>query len=509
MSVITKSKARQRVEVAHNSALSLSNSLCLMTWFSHNQPFYTSPDIDYLAAKGGLEASLTSGDRANYGIVYESSSGVAQLRGGFYDSGGTLRQVTAPLPQPPLDTDVFAALDYDKSTGILSLYWMLAGASALTTGGQTTIGGAPAPANNTRKFVFGGTDEATTPGLGGNFIVHDVRLYSVHRTAAAIYAAATTRPMDPTTETGLVGLWNLDDGLGAAASTTAADASGNGLNGALVNGCRWAQPAMALSYQSYSLPALLISAEDYVEDLRTTITATSQDSVYVATNVRHYLIEQKMLSSGSYTTWYLNLDFARPVPIRFAALYNHNLPSTVTVKLQLSQDNFASIAQAYTIPYHAGTMRMPLRYVEQYRYARFALTSTAAMTSIQIGKARIGPLIEVKAGATHEIAMSRNDTSVIDETNIGVRQVRQRVKRLQAEWLAARIAKYELAKVTKWARAGQAATFADVMLAPSTDLYGKSVYGRLDKPFTLVPISKKLSAYNHDPVLLIGDEAAS
>lgn len=94
---------------------------------------------------------------------------------------------------------------------------------------RDTVGwsGTPGPCTTTVPLQFGSYIDALSGGLD------EIQLWNVLRSSTEIQSGMNIRLAG--TEAGLLGYWPLDEGTGS----TAADASGNGNNGALVNGPSW------------------------------------------------------------------------------------------------------------------------------------------------------------------------------------------------------------------------------------------------------------------------------
>jgi hypothetical protein len=122
--------------------------------------------------------------------------------------------------------------------------------------------------------VWFGRNSGGTDSFAG--MLDEVRIWNVARTAGDIQAAMNT-PLTGT-EAGLVGYWQLDEGLGL----TAADSTANGNDGALINGPTWAS-AVAPAFNSDSF---IYQADDGfggVAQATVTITVTNAAPTVVIT----------------------------------------------------------------------------------------------------------------------------------------------------------------------------------------------------------------------------------
>jgi hypothetical protein len=510
VSCICKAKQRQRIEVADAAGLALS-AFTLYVKFRRWMPMVSTTQRDYALSKGGAESGLGTTNGSNYTIAHEANGSTHQFRYGFYDSTGTDRHQTLSYVIP-VNVPIFAAMTY--VSGSLKFYYAKEGDAALTLA-STTLSGSPTPNTNARKLVFGGADVSTDFNLGGNLIIDEVALWSGYVMTQAELEALRSRRIDPSTDVGPVtAYWPLDDGCGAVSTTTAADAglslyaSASSYQGTLVNGARWAPPPRNLSYLRFSLRGTAILAEDYIEDVRTTVTSPTNSAGHAPANVQHYLQETYWEPAAAINPVYLTADFGRPVPFRAVVILNHTIPDHCKVFFEASDDNFANTRVSKQLLYHPKVIRGILPYTEQYRYARIRVTIGTGGVSFKIGKLMVGPLMVFKSGSYHDDhSEGRTDNSVIQETTLGSRQVRSRVKRRELSWRVARVAGYEQAQAYKWARSGQVGQYADVMLEPETDLYGKSAYGRLIEPAAIGPRNPGITALALNKMTLVSDEA--
>jgi hypothetical protein len=99
--------------------------------------------------------------------------------------------------------------------------------------GEQTLHGSADPTSGDVMIgarEFGAIEAPVEPFVG---VIHEVRLWSVARTADQISASRSQRLTGPAS--GLIAVWPLNDGSGRIAG----DASGGGRPGELVNDARW------------------------------------------------------------------------------------------------------------------------------------------------------------------------------------------------------------------------------------------------------------------------------
>jgi hypothetical protein len=180
-----------------------------------------------LITKGTAEGETAAAD-INYFFGIDATSGklVADFEEG---AGGTSPHLNHPItgttPIAIGSTWHHAAATYDGTTWKLYLDGALDGTLAV---GQ--------PANTaTTSLAAVGTSRKTDGTALGFFagVVDEVRIWNSARTLAQIQASKDTEITAP--QSGLLGVWNLNDGSGS----TLADNSGNGKTGAAVGSPTW------------------------------------------------------------------------------------------------------------------------------------------------------------------------------------------------------------------------------------------------------------------------------
>ena len=178
-----------------------------------------------LVTKGRSEADGTNQDM-NYFLGIRASDGV--LVADFEEgAGGAQPGLNHPIAgTTPVSTGVWqhAAVTYDGSRWQLFLNGSLQ---------SELVVGRPPRADSIQRAALGSAQNST--GVASGFFagsLDEVRIWNHARTAAQIAAG---RDVEITSATGLIGRWGLDEGSG----TVAADSSGTGANGTLVNGPAW------------------------------------------------------------------------------------------------------------------------------------------------------------------------------------------------------------------------------------------------------------------------------
>ncbi|MBI5595921.1 MAG: VCBS repeat-containing protein [Elusimicrobia bacterium] len=169
------------------------------------------------SAVNGLCPSIINKDSQN-GYALEVCPTGPSTNNARFNFGGTFGVVTSA--DIPMNRWVHVAGVYDAAVSGARLY-----VNGQFAGGA---GGVPTPAFASALLYLGNRDA----GFSMQGAIDEVRLWNIARTTAAIQADMF-KSTGPTT--GLVGLWHFDEGSG----TTAADASGNGLDGTLVNSPLW------------------------------------------------------------------------------------------------------------------------------------------------------------------------------------------------------------------------------------------------------------------------------
>ena len=180
-----------------------------------------------LITKGRAEAETAAAD-VNYFLGIDATSGklVADFEEG--QSGATPsanHPITGTTAIPVGPAWHHAAATYDGST------WNLYLDGALDA---TLAVGKPANAATTSLTAVGSA--LTTAGTAAGFfagVVDEVRIWSTARTLGQIQAAKDSEIT--TAQTGLLGVWNLDEGSGSSLT----DHSGNGKTGAAVASPTW------------------------------------------------------------------------------------------------------------------------------------------------------------------------------------------------------------------------------------------------------------------------------
>jgi plastocyanin len=178
-----------------------------------------------LIAKGRGEAEMASVD-VNYFFGIDASNHLVADFEEPAGAGSSPNYPIIPTTSPVVTNNAWhhAAATYDGQTWHL----YLDGNDA----GSLTLPAAHAPASSTTTLTSVGTALTSPSGGGvaeGRFqgVIDEVRIWNTARSQAEIQASKDS-PIGPTA--GLMGAWHLDEGSG----TTAADASGNNIAGALV-----------------------------------------------------------------------------------------------------------------------------------------------------------------------------------------------------------------------------------------------------------------------------------
>ena len=180
-----------------------------------------------LIAKGRAEAETAAAD-INYFLGIDSSTGnlVADFEEG---QGGSNPSLNHPITGTKAITadSVWhhVAATYDGTTWHL----YLDGSDA----GSLVVG---APANAATNALTSIGSARTTAGVAAGFFagsIDEVRIWNSALSSAQIQASMDTEITTP--QSGLLGVWNLNDGSG----TSLADNSGNGLTGAAVGSPAW------------------------------------------------------------------------------------------------------------------------------------------------------------------------------------------------------------------------------------------------------------------------------
>ena len=185
-----------------------------------------------LIAKGRAEAENVNAD-FNYLLGINSLTGklVADFEEAQVAQGGT----QAGLNHPISGTAVIAAdsvwhhaaATYDGTTWNLYLDGVLDGTASVGR-----------PANALTNVVTSVGSALNTTNVAAGFfagVVDEVRIWNNARSQAQIQAAKDTQITSGTGQTGLLGVWNLNEG----ANATLADSSGNAVAGATVNSPTW------------------------------------------------------------------------------------------------------------------------------------------------------------------------------------------------------------------------------------------------------------------------------
>ena len=180
-----------------------------------------------LIAKGRAEAETAAAD-VNYFLGIDSSTGnlVADFEEGQSGSNPSLNHPITGTKAITADSVWHhVAATYDGTTWHL----YLDGSDA----GSLVVG---APANAATNALTSIGSARTTAGVAAGFFagsIDEVRIWNSALSSAQIQASMDTEITTP--QSGLLGVWNLNDGSG----TSLADNSGNGLTGAAVGSPAW------------------------------------------------------------------------------------------------------------------------------------------------------------------------------------------------------------------------------------------------------------------------------
>ena len=180
-----------------------------------------------LITKGRAEAETAAAD-VNYFLGIDATSGklVADFEEGQSGSTPSANHPITGTTAIPVGTAWHhAAATYDGSTWNLYLDGTLDGTLAVNK---------PANAATTSLTAVGSA--LTTAGTAAGFfsgVIDEVRIWNSARTLAQIQASKDTEIT--TAQTGLLGVWNLDEGSGSSLT----DHSGNGKTGAAVAAPTW------------------------------------------------------------------------------------------------------------------------------------------------------------------------------------------------------------------------------------------------------------------------------
>lgn len=222
-------------------ALKLSSASSQMVTIAH------TASMDVITADWTVEAwykptSFPSGEPCIVSRVYPAASGTvpfklevdasAAVRAGFFSAGWYEATTAAAALQAGTSYHLVGI-----KRGTTLEVWINGSLIASTPGVP-----AATPVNNTSDIRIGRRWDSAEY-LDG--LVDGVRIYS---RALSVTEVAQHAQSIFSNETGLIGKWNFDEGTG----TTAADTSGNGNNGTLVNGPTWA-PLLAMG-GGYRLP---------------------------------------------------------------------------------------------------------------------------------------------------------------------------------------------------------------------------------------------------------------
>jgi hypothetical protein len=176
----------------------------------------------YLNANNAYQTLISKQSGSTWSVNYADyclrtdSSGLVES---WLNFGGNIGYYVTSVSAIPTGVWTHVAMTYDGSTQTIYIN----GISNSTHSLSTSINTSGYPLNI-------GNHNLTDPGEDLNGVIDDVRIYSRALSAVEIAGLA-----NKSLKAGLVGWWKMDDGSGSSA----ADSSGNGNTGSLVNGPAW------------------------------------------------------------------------------------------------------------------------------------------------------------------------------------------------------------------------------------------------------------------------------
>ena len=508
----------RKLALQYASKLSPTEDLTTFTveiWGHPNRPYTKADKQNPMACRGWFDAVATD-ERPAYQIMHEQASDVKQIVGGFTDTNGVDRKITAAYD--PRDAWYWAALSYDESNGQMRFYTMGAADVSLTLAGSENFTTPyPTPRNTATEVAMGaGIDSAVAPVVA-DYDLEEFRLWSTVRTPTELLDNAKARII---TKTGLSAYYPLDDGRGGRYHTEAQDlaAPQDYYPCTLHNNMAWGPPPPALHYHPWKVGGSVISVVDYVEDARASIvSAPTEEAQYPPTNMRHYAVEKayRCEDRSAGQPWWdpldIDIDLGARRPVRYIGILNHNIQSFGTITLLGSNDAFSTTPFSQGLPYRPDDLRFIFQRTQMYRYWRLRIEDLFFYFDLddylRIGKIRLGPVWVTRTHAERSIALGMQSHTVGGEAESGQRFIADEApSRRTLDFRFPHISDVEMAEWRKWERWGQGARMCEVMLAPDHDMRGPSLYGRVADSLTISPRDGRRKHWRSGPITILADE---
>lgn len=505
-----------------------SGAFTLRVWLLLGLPYGSSDERNPFVCYGYFDGS----EDPAFQVSHEQISGVQRFNVGFTDTGASDHQILANYELKP-QTWYCALLMYDDSGGDLTLHVRPAAATSFTLLGTLAAGAGLVPRTPSGDLFIGAGDPTDTSVMDhiANGSISEVNLWNAFKGLSFFTTADKWRErINPANETNHLATWPLDDGIGttrkkrpqtniASADTyhadileLASDESDN--SGVLVNGAQFATPPVRLRYHSFDLRGSAVSFVDYIEDARTTVTATQETTDYEAKNLRHYLQQThfrwaRTAAGGNMDITFHFFNAFHGWPIRFVGLYDHDILPDEDLRIQMSNDNFATTPVDVKPAIRRDCIRHIFQYTESYEYLRIRLVSAAsgpADSYYRIGKIRAGPLFVTATPAVWHRGRGFAIRSKFRTSPSGQRFTTKKQSARRLLFRFPRIRPWEMVAFYQWSQIGQVTRYCDVMLEPNGYLKSQSGYGRVLQPIATHPLNPANSAYATDRIELQTDE---
>ncbi|HOW51315.1 MAG TPA: DUF1566 domain-containing protein [bacterium] len=206
------------IEVLHNALLNLTGAWTIEAWVYQD----TIPSQAPIVRKGG---ATTSPSYHLYGS-YADPSNTEPYGGYYYEAANSYSRIA---PNVPNAGEWYHIAIVKVTSPMAAMAIFINGVAGDSMG---SISGDPYA--NTESLFFGSRRSAGPSYFEG--LIDEIRISNVGR-----YIGSFTPPERFDSDANTIGLWHFEEGSG----TTANDASGNGLNGSLVNGVSWESSCVA------------------------------------------------------------------------------------------------------------------------------------------------------------------------------------------------------------------------------------------------------------------------
>lgn len=442
-----------------------------------------------LSTKGGLDSTT----KANHWMVYQNSSGTYRLQAGYWSSAGA--SVTLNLNVELEVGRWFNAYAFFDGTDLVLAYALRATAASQTAPTAWTASTSSTPAagphvSGTADWLLGAS--VTSASVVENVLsgcITEVRLFGAGISLISEDNRLGTRLEGD--ENDLVAYLRCDDGMGGweplinDLPTVSNRTQLTNLGATFRGRPTWADDPADLLYDIGShISYGFLGWHSWTMRPETTITVSSADAAYPATNLYNPRQEVVCKSNGAVTSWNAVFDFGSPVPIWAFSLHNSGIDDeagfaamSAYVLVQLnSADSWSPGAVEEEVTYHPDRLLHIFDRPYTYRYARVNLTCPSGV--VQAGCIHWWAGLELLEPAEMADAFTVQDQSVGQPTRHGGRTSEDRKRTRTYNVGFPQVRRAQAAEMRRaWDHVGGG--MAPVLLLPDAprSLYPAAVYG--------------------------------